>query len=57
MTPLIKCTTMEGTEIRLNMDHVVLVRPHRGDRGGTGSCKRRSKNPSVKRPVRSVAPE
>jgi hypothetical protein len=36
MTPLIKCTTMEGTEIRLNMDHVVLVRPHRGDRGGTG---------------------
>jgi hypothetical protein len=37
MTTWIKCTTMEGAEIRLNMDHVVLVRSHRGDRGGTGS--------------------
>ena len=26
-------------------------------RGAETSCKRRSKNPSVKRPIRSVAPE
>jgi hypothetical protein len=37
MTTWIKCTTIDGTEIRVNMDHVVLVRPFRSDRGGTGS--------------------
>ena len=37
MTTWIKCTTVDGTEVRVNMDHVVLVRPFRSDRGGTGS--------------------
>ena len=33
----IKCTIEDGTEIRLNMDHVAWVRPYRSDRGGKGS--------------------
>ncbi len=37
MATWIKCTIVDGTEVRVNMDHVALVRPHRSDRGGTGS--------------------
>jgi hypothetical protein len=37
MTSWIKCTIEDGTEIRLNMDHVAWVRPYRSDRGGKGS--------------------
>jgi len=37
MTTWIKCTAVDGMEVRINMDHVVLVRPFRSDRGGTGS--------------------
>ena len=37
MTSWIKCTIEDGTEVRLNMDHVALVRPYRSDRGGKGS--------------------
>jgi hypothetical protein len=37
MASWVKCTTVDGTEVRLNMDHVALVRPYREDRGGTGS--------------------
>ena len=37
MTTWTKCTTVDGIEVRVNMDHVVLVRPFRSDRGGTGS--------------------
>ena len=34
MPSWVKCTIVDGTEVRLNMDHVVLVQPYRG---GTGS--------------------
>jgi hypothetical protein len=37
MASWVKCTTVDGTEVRLNMEHVALVRPYREDRGGTGS--------------------
>lgn len=37
MTSWVKCTTMDGVEIRLNLDHVAMIRPHRSDRGGTGN--------------------
>ena len=37
MASWVKCTTVDGTEVRLNMDHVALVWPYREDRGGTGS--------------------
>jgi len=33
MASWVKCTTVDGTEVRLNMEHVALVR----HRGGTGS--------------------
>jgi hypothetical protein len=36
MTGWIKCTTAEGTNIRLNLDQVAMIRPHRSDRGFTG---------------------
>jgi hypothetical protein len=32
-----KCTTADGTELRVNLDHVAMVRPHRSERGFTGS--------------------
>jgi hypothetical protein len=32
-----KCTTTDGTEIRVNLDHVAMVRPHRSERGFSGS--------------------
>ena len=37
MASWIKCTTAEGTEIRLNLDHVAMIRPYRSDRGFTGN--------------------
>jgi hypothetical protein len=37
MANWVKCTTLDGTEIRVNMDHVALVRPYHRDRGGTGN--------------------
>ena len=37
MASWIKCTLAHETEVRLNMDHVALVRPYRSDRGGKGS--------------------
>lgn len=33
----VKCTTIEGTDVRLNVEHVAMIRPHRSDRGFTGS--------------------
>lgn len=32
-----KCTTTDGVEIRVNLDHVAMVRPHRSERGFSGS--------------------
>ena len=37
MASWVKCTTGDGTEVRLNIDHVALVRPYQKDRGGKGS--------------------
>jgi len=37
MANFIKCSTAEGVVIRLNMDHVALIRPHHSDRGGSGN--------------------
>ena len=40
MASWVKCTMIEdGTEVRLNMDHVALVRPHHRDRGGVGAIR------------------
>lgn len=32
-----KCTTTDGAEIRVNLDHVAMVRPHRSEQGFSGS--------------------
>jgi hypothetical protein len=32
-----KCMTADGTEIRVNLDHVAMVHPHRSERGFSGS--------------------
>ena len=37
MARWIKCNTTDGTDIRLNLDHVVMIRPYPDDRGFTGS--------------------
>lgn len=37
MPTWMKCTTIEGNEIRTNLDHVVTIRPYQRDRGGKGS--------------------
>lgn len=37
MANFIKCSTAEGVVVRLNMDHVALIRPHHSDRGGSGN--------------------
>ena len=38
MANWVTCTTVaDGSQIRVNFDHVALVRPHNRDRGGTGS--------------------
>jgi hypothetical protein len=37
MPTWIKCTTTDGTEVRVNLDQVAMVRPHHSDRGFGGS--------------------
>lgn len=37
MASWIKCTTTDGTEVRLNLDHVAMIRPHHSDHGDTGN--------------------
>jgi hypothetical protein len=37
MPTWVRLTTTDGNEIRINLDHVVTVRPYQKDRGGTGS--------------------
>lgn len=37
MPTWIKCTTTDGTEVRVNLDQVAMVRPHDSDRGFSGS--------------------
>jgi hypothetical protein len=37
MTKWVHCTTTDGTEVRVNLDHVAIIRPYRSDRGFTGS--------------------
>jgi hypothetical protein len=32
-----KCTIADGTELRVNLDHAAMVRPHRSERGFSGS--------------------
>jgi hypothetical protein len=33
----VKCTARDGIEIRLNVDHVAMIRPYDSDRGFAGS--------------------
>ena len=37
MPTWMQCTTTDGNEIRINLDHVVTIRPYQKDRGGKGS--------------------
>jgi len=37
MATWVRCTTADGDEVRVNIDHVALVRQYKKDRGGTGS--------------------
>ena len=37
MATWVRCTTADGDEVRVNTDHVALVRHYKKDRGGTGS--------------------
>jgi hypothetical protein len=37
MANWINCTTTDGTEVRVNLDHVAMIRPHHSDRGFMGS--------------------
>jgi hypothetical protein len=37
MVNWINATTMDGTEVRVNLDHVAMIRPHHSDLGFTGS--------------------
>jgi hypothetical protein len=37
MPTWVKCTTTDGNEIQINLDHVVTIRPYQRDRGGRGS--------------------
>jgi hypothetical protein len=37
MASWITCTAADGKKITVNADHVVTIRPHNRDRGGTGS--------------------
>ena len=37
MAACVNCTTTDGTEVRVNLEHVALIRPHQSDRGFTGS--------------------
>jgi hypothetical protein len=37
MANWINATLMDGTEVRVNLDHVAMIRPYHSDRGFTGS--------------------
>ena len=37
MATWLRCTTVEGAEVRVNVDHIAMVRQYRKERGGTGS--------------------
>lgn len=37
MAKFVACTTADKVEIRVNLDHVAYIRPHRSDRGFAGS--------------------
>jgi hypothetical protein len=37
MPKWVNCTANDGTEIRVNLDHVAMIRPYKSDRGFTGS--------------------
>jgi hypothetical protein len=37
MASWIKCTNEDGAHLRVNMDHVAVIRPHRRDRGFAGN--------------------
>jgi hypothetical protein len=37
MASWIKCTSEDGAHLRVNMDHVAVIRPHRRDRGFAGN--------------------
>jgi hypothetical protein len=37
MAAWVRCTTPDGDEVRVNADHIAMVRQYRKDRGGTGS--------------------
>jgi hypothetical protein len=37
MASFVKCTTAEGQSVRVNLDHVALIKPYRTDRGFSGS--------------------
>jgi hypothetical protein len=37
MATWVRCTTPDGSEVRVNADHVAIVRPYKRDRGGSGT--------------------
>ena len=37
MASWITCTTTDGAELRLNLDHVAVIRPYNRDRGFAGN--------------------
>jgi hypothetical protein len=37
MASFVKCKTAEGQDVRVNLDHVALIRPYHHDRGFSGS--------------------
>jgi hypothetical protein len=37
MASWIKCTSEDGAQLRVNLDHVAVIRPHRRDRGFAGN--------------------
>lgn len=37
MARFVTCTTADKIDIRVNLDHVAYIRPHRSDRGFAGS--------------------
>ena len=37
MATWVKCTTTDGAEVRVNLEHVAMIRPYRSERGFSGS--------------------
>jgi len=37
MPSFVKCTTAEGQSVRVNLDHVAMIKPYRTERGFSGS--------------------